>query len=215
MLDVGAMSRRGALVIGVLLVACTEGGLNPPSDDAGEGRRGPMPQGAIEFKSSVAPGMLCSHTHTFISAPSNVAAGVLDALSCDLSTGCKPDQYVVVDRDRGATVTCLVASNGSDFSVSTRLSVDGTSTGEPSISFQLNGVLSPTGGTATISEQNSIGGGGGNDSMCTVYIQQPRGLVKSGGIWGSFQCENFRNPSDISETGCLLEGYFLFENCDS
>jgi hypothetical protein len=199
-------------VIGVLLVACTEGGSKPPPDDAGGGRGGPTPQGAVEFASKVLPGKICSHTHELISEPANVA-GVLDALTCDLSTGCKPDEYVVVDRDHGATVSCLVVPNGSDFNVSTQLSVDGTPTGEPSISFQLSGVLSMTGGMAMIAEQNSLAGGGGRDNACTVSIQQPTGLVKSGAIWGNFRCENFLNPTDISETGCVLQGYFLFENC--
>jgi len=198
----------------VLLVACTEGGLQPRSDDheAGGGKP-PPPQGAVAFRVGVPPGRICSHTNATMSMPPNVA-GVLEALTCDLTKGCKPDEFVVVDRDRGATVACSVAPSGSNFTVSAMLRVDGSSTGSESVSFGLSGVISRTGGMATINEQNSVAGGGGVDPACTVSIVSPMGAIKPGGIWGSFECQNFRNNADISETGCLLSGQFLFENCN-
>ena len=208
MLLVPVMSRSGALVVGVLLVACTESGSKPQHDGGG-----PLPQGAVAFESMVSPGKICSHPHAMVAQPSAQQDRVLEELTCDLTTGCKPDGYVVVDRDRGANVSCLVAPAGSNFTVSINFNVDGTTTGDPSVSFELTGVLSTTGGTATVAERNSVGGGSGRDNACTVSTLAPRGLVKSGGIWGGFRCESFVNPTDIAETGCVLNGYFLFENC--
>jgi hypothetical protein len=140
---------------------------------------------------------------------------VYEALNCDLSAGCKPDEYVVVDGDRGATVSCTVAPSTEGFTVSARLSYDGTSTGDQSLTFGLSGLLSPTGGMAAVTEQNSVSMGSGTDRACTVTISPPRGLVKSSGIWANVQCDDFRNSTDISETGCSLSGTFLFENCAS
>ena len=196
----------------ILVVACNEGGLQGRSDAGGDGQAAARPQGAVTFKVGVMPGNICSQTSAQMSAPANIA-GVLGALTCDLSTGCKPDEYVVVDRDRGTTVQCTVAPNGDMFNVSVRLSVDGTSTGGDSISFELNGLFSPMGGTALVSEQNSPAHGAGSDTACHVIITPPRGLVKPGAIWGTVECDNFRNALDISETGCTLTGTFLFENC--
>jgi hypothetical protein len=182
------------------LIACSD----PPS---------PPPQAAVSVKVGLTPGKLCSHTNGFISMPLNVA-GVFSALSCDLSKGCKPDEFVVVDRDRGATVSCSVAPNGATYNVSARLNVDGTATGDPSLAFGLSGVIGQTGGTpVSVDQQNTVSMGGGKDSQCTVTIQSPNGLIKPGGIWGSVKCVDFRNPTDISETGCTLEALFLFENC--
>jgi len=139
---------------------------------------------------------------------------VFDALNCDLSVGCSPDEYVVVDRDRGTTVQCSVAPNGGSYNVSARLLVDGTQTGNESVSFGISGIIGPTGGRSImVNQQNSVSGGGGIDDTCTVSIVAPHGLIKTGAIWGNVHCEDFRDPTDISETGCTLDAVFLFENC--
>jgi hypothetical protein len=185
-----------------LLTACSD----PPA---------PPAQGAVSLKVGVTPGKICSHTNGQISMPMNVA-GVLESLNCDLSQGCKPDEYVVVNRDRGTTVTCTVAPNGNNFNVSARLSVDGTSTGDVSLNFGITGNnIGPTGGGPVgVTQLNSVSMGGGKDDACTLSINAPRGLIKKGGVWGSVHCDNFVNPTDISETGCTLDATFLFENCD-
>jgi hypothetical protein len=36
-----------------------------------------------------------------------------------------------------------------------------------------------------------------------------------GKIWAQFKCTQFRNPNDLSDSGCTVEGAFLFENCSS
>ena len=75
-------------------------------------------------------------------------------------------------------------------------------------------IIGPTGGNpVTVNQQNSVSMGGGNDNTCIVSIDEPRGKIKPGGIWGHVKCTNFRNENDISETGCTLEAVFLFENC--
>jgi hypothetical protein len=196
------VARFAAAPLAVALSLST-GCSDPPS---------PPPQGAVSLKVGVTPGKICSHTNGQISMPLNVA-GVIEALNCDLSQGCRPDEYIVVDRDRGSTVQCTVTPNGSSFNVSARLSVNGTSTGSESLTFGISGLIGPTGGPAAVNQQNSVSMGGGIDEMCTVSITAPRGLIKTGGIWGHVHCEDFRNRSDISETGCTLDAVFLFENC--
>jgi hypothetical protein len=173
----------------------------------------PPAQAAVSVKVGVASGKICSHTNNSISMPMNVA-GVVSALTCDLSKGCKPDEYVVVDRDRATTVSCSVAPNGGTYSVSARLSFDGTATGDPSLTFGLSGNIGATGGTPVkVNQQNTVSDSTGIDNNCTVSINAPTGLIKAGGIWGSVHCDDFRNPTDISETGCTLDAVFLFENC--
>jgi hypothetical protein len=116
----------------------------------------------VSLKVGVTPGKICSHTNGLLSMPAN-GAGVYDALNCDLSIGCKPDEYVVIDRDRGSSVQCTVAPNGQQYSVSVHLSVDGTSTGTTSLSFGMTGNIGAAGGTPRVTEQNSVSMGGGKD----------------------------------------------------
>lgn len=178
------------------------------------GGMGGEAQGAVTFKVGVAPGKTCSHTNGQVSIPLNVA-GVFSALNCDLTEGCRPDEFVAVDRDRdrGTNVTCSVRSNGGSFDVSLSLAFDGTLTGDPSLQFQANGALSPTGGTLAISEANSVSGGGGSDSACSVTVDANHGRLEAGTTWAKFHCDDFRDPSDISETGCIADGIFLFQKC--
>src|SRR5262245_29063288 len=107
------VARFAAAPLAVALFSLSTGCSDPPA---------PPPQGAVSLIVGPPPGKVCSHTNGQISMPMNVA-GVLEALNCDLSQGCKPDEYVVVDRDRGSTVQCSVVPNGGTYTVSARLRV--------------------------------------------------------------------------------------------
>ena len=165
---------------------------------------------AVTFNIGPSPGNLCRHTNGQLSMPAAQNASVFgDLLACTLGSGCKPDEFVVEDRDRGTTISCMVAPSGSNFTVSATLNVDGS----PSMQFQANGVLSPSGGTLSINESNSEAMGGGSDPACSVQLLPDMSFLESGKIWAQFQCSNFRDPNDLSDTGCTVTGAFLFENC--
>jgi hypothetical protein len=198
------------------------GGHSNGAGTGGAGRTGnagaggidtPLAQAAVTFSVSPATGNVCTHTSPWLSLPSKYNASVQAELNCDLSMGCKPDDFVVVDRDQGSTVTCNVVATDSGFDVQLDMSVDGSATGELSAQFGLNGAVTTTGGTVSINESNSVAGGGGVDNNCALTITAPHGVIKQGAIWGSFSCSSFRNPTDIGDTGCLLQGMLLFENC--
>jgi hypothetical protein len=192
----------------------TRGECRPIRGAGGSGGSGLVasPQGAVTFKISPTAGRVCSHTNGQLSAPINVA-GVIQALACDLNEGCKPDEFVVVDGDRGTSVACQVRSSGGSFDVSLSLALDGTPTGSESIQFQANGVLSPTGGMMAVTETNTVSAGGGKDDSCSVTVTPNSGRLEAGTVWANFLCENFRDPVDLGETGCTVDGVFLFENC--
>jgi hypothetical protein len=184
-----------------LMHACSD----PPS---------PPAQAAVWLQASPAPGKVCTTTNGKLGIPSKFNASVIQELNCQLGSGCKPDDYVVVDRDTGSVVTCNVSPSGGNYAVNLSLVVDGSNVmGGVSMNFSLAGTLSPSGGTASINESNSVAVGGGNQVDCTVSITPPTGLVAKGKIWGSFSCENFRDPNNIGDTGCVVTGQFLFENC--
>jgi hypothetical protein len=177
---------------------------------SGAGNVAPPAQAAVTLKISPTAGRTCAHTNGQLSAPSAQNASVYgELLGCDLSQGCKPDEYVVVDRDRNTHLTCLVAPSGDTFNVTATLNV----ADPPSMQFQVAGTLSPLGGTVAISESNSIAQGGGSDSACTVTITPNRGAIGRGKVWATFTCTMFRDPNDLADTGCTVEGAFLFENC--
>lgn len=146
--------------------------------------------------------------------PSKYNASVIQELACDLSRGCKPDDYVVVDRDQGSTVSCIVAPVGDNFDVRLSLVVDGSAANGVSMNFSVAGTVSNAGGTADITESNSVAQGGGSQADCTLTITPPTGLVAKGKIWASFDCPAFRDPNNIGDTGCDLSGQLLFENCN-
>jgi hypothetical protein len=147
--------------------------------------------------------------------PSKFNASVYSELNCDLSAGCKPDDYIVVDRDRGANVSCTVSPAGGNYNVVLTLNVDGSATNEASMQFGLTGLLTASGGMAAINESNSVARGGGQQGDCTVTIAPPTGVIGKGKVWGSFDCLAFRDERNIGDTGCELKGQFLFENCGS
>lgn len=181
----------------------------------GAGGAEPPAQAAVTFSVSPAPGKTCTHTNAELSFPSKYNASVQAELACDLSAGCKPDDYIAVDHDRGTTVACSVVATAGNYDVLLDLSVDGSETNEVSGQFGLSGTVTQAGGTVAVNESNSYANGGGRQSDCTVKIDSPHGIVKPGAIWGSVECSNFRDETDIGDTGCDLQGEFLFENCVS
>jgi hypothetical protein len=173
----------------------------------------PLAQAAITFTSEPAPGKTCTTTNGQLSFPSRYNASVYSELNCDLSMGCKPDDYIVVDRDPGTSVSCTVSPAGENFNVLLSLDVDGSATNDASGQFGVAGLVSKTGGTVIINESNSVARGGGQQSDCVVKIASPGGVIATGKIWGSFDCPAFRDERNLGDTGCELKGEFLFENC--
>jgi hypothetical protein len=175
---------------------------------------GSLAQAALTFTSAPAPGQTCSTTNGLLSFPSMYTASVLTELNCDTSMGCQPDQYVVVEADQGTSVSCRVVASGDQYDVQLSLSLDGTAQNEPSGTFGVSGVVSKTGGVVLINESNSVAGGGGTQSDCTLTIEPaPHGFISPSEIWASFDCPAFRDPRNIGDTGCEVQGKFLFKNC--
>lgn len=190
------------LLAGVYSAGCSD----PPS---------PPAQAAITLSSQPAPGQTCTTTNGQLAIPSKYNASVISELACDLSMGCKPDDYIVVDHDPGTQVACTVTPLNGNFSILLTLDVDGSSTNTPSMHFSMSGNLTPTGGMASVNESNSVAGGGGSQQDCMVSIQSPMGIIAKGKVWGSFACNSFRDERNIGDTGCQVQGSFLFENCGS
>lgn len=207
---------RSALVVACLAIGCggnvrTDGG-TPSGGDRGTGFR-LAAQAALSFSITPATGKVCNTTSAMLGFPSDDNANVATELDCDLSMGCKPDDYIVVDGDRGTTVACTVSPQDANFAVQLNLDVDGSATNKPSVHFGLVGLLSSTGGNVSINESNSIAGGGGMQSNCALLVTPPVGVIAKGKIFGRFECNALRDPADLDETGCDLHGELLFENC--
>ncbi|HVW23934.1 MAG TPA: hypothetical protein VHC69_01095 [Polyangiaceae bacterium] len=176
----------------------------------------PPAQAAVWVQATQPAGKVCTTTNGRFGIPSKYNSSVLAELNCDLSMGCHPDDYVVVDRDTGSSVTCSVSGSSGSYSVQLSLIVDGSNVVDGvSMNFSLSGTLTDTGGTVAINESNSVAVGGGSETDCTVTIAPPKGLIAKGKVWGSFDCPNFRDQSNIGDTGCDVSGQFLFENCGS
>jgi hypothetical protein len=191
----------------------TSSGGNGGSNPSADGGDVPLAQAALTFSVAPASGKTCSHTTPQLSLPSKYNASVQAELACDLSTGCKPDDYVVVAGSaRLTTVACSVVAAAGGYDVQLFLSVDGSATNEVSAEFNLNGEVTQTGGTVSVNERTTANNGGA-ESDCTLKINPPSGVVKPGAIWGSIDCPHFGNPTDIGDTGCHLQGEFLFEDC--
>ena len=77
----------------------------------------PPPQAAVTVKVSPTNGKPCPASGSYFSVPTNEITGVLTQLNCDLSMGCKPDKYVVVDRDTGAMTAAGVVARISAVSI--------------------------------------------------------------------------------------------------
>src|SRR5947207_2908841 len=95
------LARVAAAPLLILALCMPQACSDPPS---------PPAQGAVTV--IIQPGTMGKRcpptlTHNQVSMPASDASGVYSELiGCDLSMSCKPDKYVVVDRDRGATISC-------------------------------------------------------------------------------------------------------------
>lgn len=204
----------GDSVYALLYNILSQAGGAPGRPPGGTGSTvGPQPQAAATFSAQPAPGKTCTHTSGQLSFPSKYLASVISELSCDANLGCHPDDYVVVNGDTGSTVSCSVVPSGNDYNVQLALLVDGSATNIPSGQLNVTGTVSKTGGIVSVQESNSVAGGGGSQQDCTLTIAPPMGAVEPGKLWASFECNAFRDQTDIGETGCQLRGQFLFENC--
>jgi hypothetical protein len=144
--------------------------------------------------------------------PAADATGVNDELlNCELSQGCRPDKYLLVDGATGTSLSCSVQSTGTQFGVYINMQVDASVSGGP-LAFSIAAPLSATGGSAQLSFAGPLFGGRDGDS-CTITIMPDRGQIESGGIWAQFSCRNFRNEADISGDICAVTGAFFVENC--
>jgi hypothetical protein len=153
----------------------------------------------------------CGATHGEIVLPSGSASRVDDELNCNTQNHCKPDQFVLVDGDQGANVSCTVASAGTDqFNLALILQQ------QPTLHFEVYGTIGKTGGAGvTINESqgtNSI-----SDNNCTLSIVKNAngtfGQVKPGAIWAHYTCSNLKAKGSAGGGVCSASGAFIFENC--
>jgi hypothetical protein len=93
------------------------------------------------------------------------------------------------------------------------MSVKGSATNAFSGQLTVNGTVSKTGGQVSISAESELAGANGIDNNCALTITPSLGEIAPGKIWASVECNAFRDPTDIGDTGCKLSGQFLFENC--
>lgn len=168
-------------------------------------------QGAVTVQVTPTAGNTCKYTNGRVGIPSDRNASVVSELFCDPSMGCKPDEYVVQNGQPDTTLTCRVHPSDGKFDVSAALNVDGSATGTVSMAFQINGTVDASGGTVAVTESNSVAGGGGSDTACTMTITPTSGFIRAGAIWGAVTCSNL---ADGDSTACTLDGQFLFEGCD-
>jgi hypothetical protein len=173
----------------------------------------PPAQGAVEITINAESSGACSHASGQATAPQDPPGNpnaVATALSCDLSRGCKPDQYVRVDGDSGSSVSCTVSPSGDGFGVSVSIS-DGSR-----LTFAASGSVNGSGGTMQISQSGANTNHEGlYDSTCTITIDPNRGLVKKGAIWARFDCPHFAAQNSAGGEQCDAVGSFIFENCGS
>jgi hypothetical protein len=128
-------------------------------------------------------------------------------VQCDLTTGCKPDQQVVVDGAQGASVNCTVTGSGN---VSLQLSAAGA--GFSAVSGQTP--LNSGGGTMDVTESDPNSMTTLEDPACKIAITPNHGVFKPGAIWAAFDCTDFEDPNAPKGTNvCEAKGSFIFENC--
>jgi hypothetical protein len=176
----------------------------------------PHAWGTVTVNVQPTPSKTCNHTLGQLGVPFVHNTGVYAELTtCNLTTGCQPNEYVVHDGAPGTTVSCFVAPEGGNFTVSVALSVQTSLSPQQSLSmqFEAKGTLSPGGGTLMINESNTEANGGGTDDACSVQLPQNASFLDRGKVWAQFTCTHFRDPTDLTETGCTVTGALLFENC--
>jgi hypothetical protein len=185
----------------------------------------PPPQGAISvFLGDPTSGQGSCPTNTGeISVPARNGNEdpTYNALNCDLSTGCKPDESVVVDKDQNAEVQCSVQSVGTDqFNVNFQLTKPASSTSGGTVfsGSTTSGPITSSGGTMRISQFVNPPGATFSQDNCTVEItpstlQFPNGVVKPGAIWAHFSCDTMQMQDAAGNQQCSATGAFIFENC--
>ena len=186
------------------------GGGRPADLDATTDAPTRSPRGAVTLHISPTPGFSCNHTAGQLGFPFADRAGVeAGLLRCDTTTGCRPDEFVFEDGADPTHLICSVVPNGGNFLVTVNLLIAGS----PGMSLGLTGTLPPSGGTLSVEETNSLALGGGSDPTCSVQLLPNMSFLEPGKIWARFTCTHFRDPNDLSDTGCTVDGAFLFENC--
>jgi len=172
----------------------------------------PPARGAVEITIDATAGG-CTHASGQITAPADPPGqpnAVDAALNCDISKGCKPDQFVLVDGDSGESVSCSVSVAGDGYAVDLAV-VSGSR-----MTFRASGTVNASGGTMQISEQGANTAGDGlYASACMVTIGPNLGTVKKGAIWARFECPHFAPQNSAAPDQCDAVGTFMFENCGS
>ena len=178
---------------------CVEGiGPFPP-------RNAPPPQAAAYI--TVAPGSgPCNATHGLLVVPQDQR--VYDALNCNLTTGCSPDEWVAIDGDPETLVTCEVSDlSGDEFVIVAHVSYAGDY-------LNIAGTINTLGGEALMKHyyRNS---GTELEGRCSLTIAANQGAVAAGRVWVQFACPVFNDPTSRGGMECSAEGAFLFERCVS
>lgn len=128
--------------------------------------------------------------------------------SCNLTSGCHPDQYVVVDGDQGAQVQCSVQStSSSEYAIQLSLT-------SAQMALAIQGGITTTGGAVSLSETDTANPTLQKDPACAITIKPNVSVLKPGAIWADFDCLNFKDPNTGDPNArCEATGSFLFENC--
>ncbi len=172
----------------------------------------PPPQAAITIAVQPDPssGESCDGSHSYLSIPQQSIQNEVnqELLNCDESTGCKPDENVVVDRSQGIRVTCSVAPSGDEFEVSASVS-------SSDLTLSVTGTVSASGSSTglTMNSYDSQTQKSRTSNSCTLTITPNKGGIKKGEIWATFHCDAFNVASQTGASDCLTDGAFLFENC--
>jgi hypothetical protein len=168
----------------------------------------PPPQAALTVSVDHEANFACGYSQGKQSSVPTDTAVYTNLISCDLMTGCKPDQNVVVDGAQGASVSCTVHSDGN---VSLLLNAAGAGFSAVTGTTPLDPA---TGGTMDISESDPNSPTPLEDRACNVTITPNHGVFKGGAIWATFDCLDFEDPTaPMGTQRCEAKGAFIFENC--
>ena len=170
----------------------------------------PPAQGAFTIQVGIGAGV-CQVTHGPESVPTDDSQNsIYNELHCDVTSGCKADEIVKVDRQDGVSVSCKVKSVGNDqFEVRVTMAGD-------KLSLDGSGTVGKTGGEMQLNswDSNTQTLTSTTDNPCTVTIIPNRGGISKGKIWAQFNCPVFTDQTAPGTTGgCSSQGAFLFENC--
>lgn len=171
----------------------------------------PIPKGAVRFKVETITPPLKDASGKTISCTINgneLKMGIVDG-----------NGHTPVDEEQGPyRVSCRVAADGSFAG-----SLAGPRTSSTSLSFEIAG-KAVAGGEASMTQvsfaDSQFGSYQANPpSSCTVSLSTAAGdnalAVTSGRIWGKFSCPRVSIVDATDTSSCaVVEGYFVFENCD-